>query len=78
MSRQFPKNRQITSISLILLKIFDSEKFMIFLQQKTTLIGWLLFKLLLTNYLPLTTSLNFLPAENTGAVFAGMLIALPV
>ena len=30
------------------------------------------------NYLPLTTSLNFLPAENTGTVFAGILIALPV
>ena len=27
--------------------------------------------------MPLTTSLNFLPAENTGTVFAGILIALP-
>ncbi len=77
MLRQFRKNRQITSISLISLKILTA-KIYDFLQQKTTLIGWLLFKLLLTNYLPLTTSLNFLPAENTGAVFAGMLIALPV
>ena len=30
------------------------------------------------NYLPLTTSLNFLPAENTGTVLAGILISLPV
>ena len=30
------------------------------------------------NYLPLTTSLNFLPAEKTGTVLAGILISLPV
>ena len=32
----------------------------------------------ITNYLPLTVVLNFLPAENTGTVLAGILIALPV
>ena len=30
------------------------------------------------DYLPLTTSLNFLPAEKTGTVLAGILISLPV
>ena len=30
------------------------------------------------NYLPLTTVLNFLPAENTGTVLAGIEISLPV
>ena len=30
------------------------------------------------NYLPLTTCLNFLPAENTGTVLAGILIDLAV
>ena len=36
------------------------------------------FILKIVNYLPLTTSLNFLPAENTGTVLAGILISLPV
>lgn len=36
------------------------------------------YSLTVINYLPLTTSLNFLPAENTGTVLAGILMSLPV